>query len=117
LTKLDRSDNFMTASEAHYGACGKDCVEDGCLANSMVANKICMLMWSTDKLHEDMWLDHLSTMEQRAHEHPVCAAKGHMQYKWCRSNLKDQELFNKDRMMLNAQGAVEDGKLCDALIG
>ena len=48
----------------------------------MVANKLGLLMWSTEKIHKKKLADQLSTMEQRPHENPVLAAKGHMQYKW-----------------------------------
>ena len=52
----------------------------------MVAHKIGLLMWATDKLQKDRLLNQMSTMEQRTHENPVLVAKGHMQYMWHRSN-------------------------------
>ena len=54
----------------------------------MVANKLGLLMWSTDKMHNERLADQLSAMEHRSHENPVLAAKGLMQYKWFGSNLK-----------------------------
>ena len=56
----------------------------------MVASNIGLLMWSTDNVHKERLNEHLSTMEQRPHENPVLAARGHMQYKWLKSKLKDQ---------------------------
>ena len=47
----------------------------------MVANKLGLLMWSTDKIHKERVADQLSTMGQRPHENPLLAAKGHIQYK------------------------------------
>ena len=47
-------------------------------------------------------------MEQRPRENPVLAAKGHMQRMWFKPKLKQQEIVNKERLMLKAQGAVED---------
>ena len=41
--------------------------------------------------------DQLSTMEQRPHANPVIAAKGHMQYRWFRSKLKEQEVVRQKR--------------------
>ena len=49
----------------------------------------------------------MSTMEQRPHENPVLVATGHMQYKWFRPKLKEQEVVNKEEMKLNAHIAVE----------
>ena len=69
--------------------------EDGWIEDSMVANKLGMLMWSTDKTHKKMLVDQLSTMEQRPHENPVLAAKGHMQYKWFGPKLREQYVVNK----------------------
>ena len=76
----------------------------------MVANKLGLLMWSTDKIHKERLVDQLSTMEKRPHENPVLAIKGHMQYKWFRSKLTEQEVVHKEKMKLNAHIAVEDGR-------
>ena len=53
--------------------------------DSMVANKLGLLVWSTAKIHKERLVDKLSTMKQRHQENPVLAAKGHMQYKGFRS--------------------------------
>ena len=45
------------------------------MENSMMANKLGVLMWSTDKIHKERLADQLSTMEQRPHENPVLAAR------------------------------------------
>ena len=89
--QLDKTGNFMTATETHASACmEKTGFEDGWIEDSMVANKIGLLMWSTVKIHTERLADQFNTMEQRPHESPVLAAKGHMQYKWFRSKLKEQ---------------------------
>ena len=72
------------------------------MKDSKVANKLDMFMWSTGNDDKERLTDKLSTMEQRPHENPVLAAKGHMQYKWFRSNLRDQEVVKKNQIQLNA---------------
>ena len=56
-------------------------------------------------------------MEQRPHANPVLVAKGHMQYRWFRSNLKEQEVVKKEKINLNAHIVVEHGKELDACVG
>jgi hypothetical protein len=81
--KVDRDGSFMTATEVHSTASmDKSGFEDGWIEDSMVANKLGLLMWSTDKVHREKLDDQLSIMEQRPHENPVLAANGHMQYRW-----------------------------------
>ena len=46
------------------------------MENSMVANKIGLLMWSTDKTHNHMLVDQFSTMEQRPQDNPVLCCQG-----------------------------------------
>ena len=95
--------NFMTVSETHSNASVKKTgFEDGCITGSMVASKIGMLMWSTDKTHKDILADHLSTMEQRPHANTVLAAKGHMQHKWSKSHMGEQEVVKKEPRKLKA---------------
>ena len=62
------------------------------------ANKLGLLMWSTDKIHNEMLADQLSTMEKRPHENLVLAAKGHLQYRWRRSNMREQEVVRKEKI-------------------
>ena len=55
--KLDRDGNFTTATEVRNTASmGKSGFGDGWLEDSMVANKLGLLMWSTDKVHKRSWL-------------------------------------------------------------
>ena len=68
------------------------------MKGSMVASKLGMLMWSTDMIHPDKLADRLSTMGQRRHENPVLAAKGHMQYKWFKSKLKEQTVIKNQHI-------------------
>ncbi len=50
--KVDRAGSCMTATEAHSTASmDKSGFEDGWLGDSMVASKLGLLMWSTDKVH------------------------------------------------------------------
>ena len=77
----------------------------------MVASKLGLLMWSTDKIHRERLVDQLSTMEQRPHENPVLAAKGHMQYRWFRSKLKEQEVVRKEKMNLKAHCSGESKRI------
>ena len=80
----------MTATEVHSTASmGKSGFEDGWLEDSVVASKLGLLMWSTDKVHKEKLHDQLNIMKQRPHENPVLAAKGHMQYKWVRANMRE----------------------------
>ena len=58
----------------------------------MVASRLCLLMWSTEKTHKARLVDQLSTVEQRPNEKLVLVAKGHMQYRWFKSKLKEQEV-------------------------
>ena len=83
----------------------------------MVANKLSLIMWYTDKIHGGRLDDRLDTMGQRPHDNLVLVAKGHMQYRWFRSNLKEQEVVRKENMTLKAHIAVEDGHEFDALVG
>ena len=61
-------------------------------------------------MHRDKLDDQLSIMEQRPHENPVLAAKGHMQYRWLRANMREQDIVNQEKMEVKAQVAVETGK-------
>ena len=86
----------MIASETHSSASvEKTGVDDGWIEDSMVANKIVLLVWSTDKTHKERLVDQFSTMEKHPHENPILAAKGHMQYRWFRSKLKEQDVVKK----------------------
>ena len=76
-----------------------------------------MLRRSTGQIHKDRLVDQLSTMEQRPHENVVVAAKGHMQYRWRRSKLKEQEVVKKEQRKITARIAMKDGKEFDALVG
>ncbi len=68
-------------SETHSSALvEKTGFEDGWMEDSMVANKLGLLMRSTDKIHRGRLADQLGNMEQRPHENLVLVAKGHMQY-------------------------------------
>jgi hypothetical protein len=80
------------------------------MEDSMVANKIVLLMWSTDTTHKERLVDQLSTMEQRPHENLEIVDKGHLQYSWFRSNLKEQEVVNKEKVKIKAHIVVEDGQ-------
>ena len=64
--------------------------EDGLIEDSMVANKLGLSMWSTDKIHMEKLVYQLSAMEHRPHANPVIVAKGHMQYRWFGSKMKEQ---------------------------
>ena len=67
-----------------------------------------MLRWSADKTNQERLVDQLSTMGH--HENLVLVGKGHMQYRWFRSKLKEQEVVNKtnkEKMKLKAQVEVE----------
>ena len=47
---MDKDGNFMTATEVHNTASmDKSGFEDGLLEDSMVASKLGLLMWSSDK--------------------------------------------------------------------
>ena len=86
----------MTATEVHSAASmDKSVFGDGWLEDSMVASKLGLLMWSTDKVHREKLDDQLSIMEQMPHENPVLAAKGHMQYKWLRAKMREQDIVSK----------------------
>ncbi len=79
----------MSASETHSSASfDKSGFDDGMMADSMVTNKLGMLMWPTNQIHKGTFVDQVSTMEQRPHANPVLAANGHMQHGWFRSNVK-----------------------------
>ena len=107
----------MTATEVHSTASmDKSGFEDGWLEDSMVASKIGLLMWSTDKVHREKLDDQLSIMEQRPHENPVLAAKGHMQYKWLRAKMREQDIAKQENMEVKAQVAVEIGKDFDNMV-
>ena len=71
----------MITSETHSSA-SVDTIgfEDGSTEGSVVANKLRLLMCSIEKVRGERLVDNLSTMEQRFHENPVLAAKGHMQH-------------------------------------
>ena len=52
--KLDMSGSFMTASETHASAfVDKSGFEDGWIEGSMAANRLGLLMWSTDQTHKE----------------------------------------------------------------
>jgi hypothetical protein len=115
--KVDRDGSFMTATETHStAALDKSGFEDGWLEDSMVASKLGLLMWATDQVHKERLEDQLSTMEQRPHENPVLAAKGHMQYRWFRAKMREQEIVKQEKMELKAQVAVETGKDFDNMV-
>ena len=76
----------------------------------MVANKIGLLLWSTDKVHKEMLTDQLSAMEQCPNANPVLAANGGMQYKWFKFKLKEQQIVFKVKIQLKEQVSVADGK-------
>ena len=78
---LQRVGSFMIARETHSSASVDkyDC-EDGLTEDSMVAIRLGLLMWSTDKTHMEGLADKLSTMAQCPRENPVLAATDHMQY-------------------------------------
>ena len=59
----------------------------------MVASKLALLMWPTDKIHRERLVDQLSTRGH--HENLVLVAKGHMQYRWFRPKLEVQEVVKK----------------------
>ncbi|MFM7987660.1 MAG: hypothetical protein ACKPKO_50940, partial [Candidatus Fonsibacter sp.] len=74
--KLDRIGTFIFDSQTLSSVCVDTLgVEYGWMEDSIVANKLGLLMWSTDKLHKDRLLDHSSTMEQRPNADPVLVAK------------------------------------------
>ena len=115
--KVDRDGSFMTATEVHSTASmDKSGFEDGWLEDSMVASKLGLLMWSTDKVHREKLDDQLSIMEQRPHENPVLAAKGHMQCKWLRAKMREQDIVKQEKMEVKAQVAVETGKDFDNMV-
>ena len=115
--KVDRDGSFMTATEVHSTASmDKSGFEDGWLEDSMVASKLGLLMWSTDKVHREKLDDQLSIMEQRPHENPVLAAKGHMQYRWLRAKMREQDIVKQEKMEVKAQVAVETGKDFDNMV-
>ena len=58
----------------------------------------------------------MSIMEQRTHENPLLAAKGHMQYKWLRANMREQDIVKQEKMEVKAQVAVETGKDFDNMV-
>ena len=76
----------------------------------MVASKLGLLMWSTDNVHREKLDDQLSIIEQRPHANPLLAAKGHMQYRWLRANMREQDIIKQGNMAVKAQVAVETGK-------
>ena len=118
--KLDRTGSFMTATETHpTESADKHGFEDGWLEDSMVAHKLGLLMWTTDETHKERLADQLSTMEKRPHENPTLAAKGHMQYRWFRAKMREQDVIKKEKMELKAKAemAVEDGKNFDSVVG
>ena len=65
------------------------------MGDSMAADKVGLLMWTTDKILRERFADQLSTTEQRPHDNPVLAAKGQIQYRWFRSKLTEQEVVEK----------------------
>ena len=91
--------------------------EDCWIEDSVVASKLGMLMWYTDKTHKERLVDLLSTMEHRPHENLVLAAKGHMPYRWFRPKLKEQDVVNYEKIKLKAHIAVDYGQGFDALVG
>ena len=82
----------------------------------MVASKLGLLMWSTDKVHREKLDDQLSIMEQRPHENPLLAAKGHMQYRWLMAKMREQAIGKQEKMEVKAQVAVETGKDFDKMV-
>jgi hypothetical protein len=76
----------------------------------MVASKLGLLMWSTDKVHREKLDDQLRIMEQRPHENPLLAAMGHMQYRWIRAKMREQYIVKQEKMEVKAQVVVETGK-------
>jgi hypothetical protein len=109
--KVDKDGIFMAATEVHRTASmEKSGFEDGWLEDSMVASKLGLLMWSTDKVQREKLDDQLSIMDQRPHENPLLAAKGHMQYKWLKANMREQDIVKQEKMEVKAQVAVETGK-------
>ena len=89
----------MTASEPHSSASVKmtGC-EVGWIEAPMVDSKLGLLMLSVGKIHRESLVGQFSTMEQRPHEKPVLAAKGHMQYRWFRATIREQEVVGKEKM-------------------
>ena len=83
----------------------------------MVANELGMLMWSTDQTHKERLAGQSSTMDQRPHENPLLAAKGHMEYRLFRAKMREQEVVRKEKTKLKAQIGVEEGKDVDSLVG
>ena len=115
--KVDKDGSFMTATETHSTASmDKSGFEDGWLEDSMVASKLGLLMWSNDKVHKDRLEDQLGIMEQRPHENPVLAAKGHLQYRWFRAKMREQDIVKQEKMEVKAQVAVETGKDFDSMV-
>jgi hypothetical protein len=115
--KVDRNGSFMTATEVRNTASMyKSGFEDGLLEDSLVASKLGLLIWSTDKVHRQKLDDQLSIMEQRPHENPVLAAKGHMQYKWLKANMRAQYTVKQEEIEVKAQVAVETGKDFDNMV-
>ncbi len=82
----------------------------------MVASKLGLLMWSTEKVHREKLDDQLSIMEQRPHANPVLAAKGRTQYRWLRANMREQGIVNQEKMEVKAQVVVETGKDFDNIV-
>ena len=106
--KVDRDGSFMSATEVHNTtSMDKSGFEDGWLEDSMVANKLGLLMWSTDKVQKEKLDDQLSIVEQRPHENPLLAAKGHMQYKWLKARMREQYIVNHEKVEVKAQVTVE----------
>ena len=63
---LDKTGGLMTASETHASASvEKTGFDVGGMEDSMVANKLGLLMWYTGKIHNEILAHRLSTMEQR----------------------------------------------------
>ena len=73
-------------------------------------------LFLTDKVHKEKLDDQLSIMEQMPHENPVLAAKGHMQYRWIRANMREQDIAKQDKMEVKAQVVVEAGKDFDNMV-
>ena len=90
--------------------------EDGWLEDSMVASKLGLLMWITDNVHREKLDDQLIIREQRPHENPLLAVKGHMQYRWLRAKMREQDIVKQEKMEVNAQVAVETGKDFDNMV-
>ena len=84
----------MTDTDTHSSAIVVN-TWDGLMKDPLVANKLGLLMWSTEKIHKERLADQLSTMEKRPHDNPVLAAQGHMQYKWFKSNMTEQKVVKK----------------------